>query len=120
MRGADGKYTESTVAAFHDAAARGDMQLLDMFLSDSLNDKVLMDSVDENGWTALHEAVRAGDLEVVTKLVDDGADLGAETAGGLTPLMLARDILYTAHPVIQYLLRIGAPEHEIEDQPLEL
>lgn len=48
------------------AAQEGDLRTVDSVLGTSTNgDNIQMiNSSDENGWQALHEAVRAGNLEV--------------------------------------------------------
>ncbi|KAJ8599961.1 hypothetical protein CTAYLR_002848 [Chrysophaeum taylorii] len=63
---------------------------------------------DENLWTPLHEAARAGVVGVVEALVQAGADLGARTISGATALFIARQ--HNHHPIVHYLESIGAPE----------
>jgi hypothetical protein len=52
----------------------------------------LINAVDENGWAALHEAVRRGDATVVETLIKAGADVDMPTnfGDGHTPLQLAQ------------------------------
>jgi hypothetical protein len=45
-------------------------------------DRQSLFKTDENKWQPLHEAVRAGHLEVVRFLLDEGARVNAETKGG--------------------------------------
>jgi ankyrin repeat protein len=75
----------------------------------------LVKTVDKNGWSALHEAVRSGELDAVLLLVRAGADVKLQTKGGMTALSIARSILYKNHPVTQYLIKIGAPEGTMGD-----
>ena len=49
-------------------------------------------------------------MEVVRKLVDGGADLGAMTFQGGTALWWARHTHGDEHAVVSYLKSIGAPD----------
>lgn len=70
----------------------------------------LLDATAERGgdagWTPLHEAVAEGDEQVVRVLVAAGADLGARTEVGRTPLQVA---LEAAPALVPALLELGAP-----------
>lgn len=59
----------------------------------------------QGGWTPLHEAVAAGDEEVVRVLVAAGADLDARTDQERTPLHVA---LGSAPALVPVLLELGA------------
>ena len=96
--------------ALHLAAVKGDLDLVEKLLGNHNTD--LLHAKDENGWQALHEAVREGHYEVVKYLVDMGADVGAATSNGGTPLWWAKRLLEANHPVITYLEEIGAPDVE--------
>jgi len=66
---------------------------------------------DENGWTPLHEGARAGHVDVVKYLIENGADANDRTGDGSTggtALYLARKNLEREHPVIAYLESLGA------------
>ncbi|MPQ99914.1 ankyrin repeat domain-containing protein [Modestobacter sp. I12A-02628] len=58
-----------------------------------------------DGWTPLHLAVATGRADLVEALVDAGADLGARTEQGLTPLHVA---LGRALGLVEVLCRLGA------------
>jgi ankyrin repeat protein len=45
--------------------------------------------VNRKGWTALHFAAAAGDLEIMNMLLEHHAYIDAGSPSGLTPLMLA-------------------------------
>lgn len=51
--------------------------------------KSKLDCKDEGGDTALHEAARADELEVLVTLLDLGADVDARNKLGATPLLVA-------------------------------
>ena len=55
----------------HDAAALGDIETLTELLDEEPSK---VEDRDENGWTALAEAVRTGNAEVVRLLLDRGSD----------------------------------------------
>lgn len=59
---------------------------------------------------AIHEAARGGYLDILRFLINNGADIGAVTNTGGTPLWWARRFLEADDPLIGYLASIGAPE----------
>jgi hypothetical protein len=65
---------------------------------------------DINGWQPLHEAVRAGHFGVVEYLLEHNVNVNHRTnqGGGITPLGLAIEHLYSDHPVVELLERYGA------------
>ena len=67
----------------------------------------LVDAKDENGWTPLHEAARAGSVEAVRLLVDKGADVNAKTGYGQSALFLATQEYGEEHPIIDLLTELG-------------
>jgi len=80
-----------------DAAGRGDVEKVRSLLR--ANPATI--SAREGGTTALHEAARAGHLEIVKLLVAGGANVNATDFSGLTPLKLAG----SKHPSIASYLR---------------
>ena len=60
----------------------------------------------DTGQAGLFPTVRAGDLELVLKAIESGADLNARNADGLTPLMVAVDAGHVS--VVRALLDKGA------------
>jgi len=95
--------------ALHRAAASGNLELVEKMLTQSSD---LLHARDANDWQAIHEAARSGQLDVLKFLVDMGADFGARTSNGGTPLFWAKAKLPASHPVISYLEGIGAPDSE--------
>ncbi len=49
-----------------------------------------VNTANDNGATALHQAARGGYVQIVRLLIDNGADLEAKDLRGQTPAMLAR------------------------------
>lgn len=96
--------TGSTPA--HHAAQGGDLKTLKKEVS---NMKELIHAKDSNGWQPIHEGARAGHLEVVKFLVENGADVNAMTHGDLggTALYYAKKTFEDDHPIVAYLESIG-------------
>lgn len=63
---------------------------------------------DKNGYSYLHAAVQSGLQEIVTLLIEKGADINAQDKFGRTPLMVA--IIYNRdnYDMISYLVNSGA------------
>jgi ankyrin repeat protein len=76
--------------------------------------KELVHARDKNGWTPLHEAIRANCYDCVMNLViEGGADVNALTADGRSPLFYAKkyDKKKSHNNMIsQFLKRYGALE----------
>jgi prolyl 4-hydroxylase len=93
----------------HTAARSGD---LDTVLDILDKKKDMIHQRDVNGWAPLHEAVRSGHTEVVRTLVEKaGADFNQQTGfakNGQTPLDIAQEVHDEDHPLIEYLLSLGA------------
>ena len=52
-------------------------------------DKNIINEVDINKWTPLHEAAREGNIDVIEFLLDNGANIDAKTTDGKTALDIA-------------------------------
>jgi prolyl 4-hydroxylase len=76
-------------------------------------DPATLDQLDENGWHALHEAVRFGNIEMIQILLDHGADVNQETYYKQTPLSLALKYHGSDHPVTEFLLEQGAEDPDL-------
>ena len=87
------------------AAYLGDNNRIEDYLTlrpDWIND------ADENGWTAVHEAVRQAHVGTIRLLAQRGADLNARTGDGWSPLAMARDVHGPDHPTARALEELGA------------
>ena len=105
--------------SLHLAAARGDLSAVEREIErlDARGGSgTSIDATDANNWRPLHEAARGGHLEVVKKLVDAGADLGATTFQGGTPLWWARETHGQENEVVRFLREIGAPDFSEGDE----
>ena len=109
--------------ALHIAASRGDLRavrrLLKVVVEGAASESDILHARDANNWQAVHEAARAGHLEVLEYLVERGADLSAQTRGGGSVLYWARRTLDFTHPVIKYLESVDAPETEEVTPPVQ-
>jgi len=91
--------------AVHTALREGASSLLNTVLSQ--NPEFLRQS-DTNGWTLLHEAVRAGEVENVSTIldfIDDVNYLNAKTNSGLNAMELAKS--YNYHSIAELLAARG-------------
>ncbi|CAM3990649.1 M48 family metallopeptidase [Paenibacillus alkaliterrae] len=85
-----------------DAVIDGDRQKL----NNLLNAGEPLDTQDYNGWTALHWAVKASDIEASKALIGKGADPNIEDYYGVVPLMMAAGDGHIE--IVQSLLETGA------------
>ena len=59
---------------------------------------------DKSGWTPLHEATYEGHIDVVTFLLEHGANINAPTHEGTTPLLQAYET-YGRHSQVYKVLK---------------
>ena len=77
-------------ALYHRQATRGDLAGLQEAVNAGFSN--ILSVPDANGWTPLHEAIRAGNTEVIEYLVRDvGLDMTVVTNQGRNALSLAQD-----------------------------
>lgn len=62
--------------------------------------------VNKPGWTPLHYAATAGNLDIIALLLDESAYIDAESPNKTTPLMMAA--MYGSTAAVQALLEAGA------------
>ncbi|KAL3943133.1 MAG: hypothetical protein SGBAC_002782 [Bacillariaceae sp.] len=92
----------------HVAAANGDLQDIKRLARE---DNHLLHKKDENGWQPIHEAARAGKLDIVKLLVEKhGADINSVTnfGDGSSVYNVAVQAFSSDHPVALYLRSKGA------------
>eukprot|EP00573_Skeletonema_grethae_P011644 CAMPEP_0201695500 /NCGR_PEP_ID=MMETSP0578-20130828/7416_1 /ASSEMBLY_ACC=CAM_ASM_000663 /TAXON_ID=267565 /ORGANISM="Skeletonema grethea, Strain CCMP 1804" /LENGTH=471 /DNA_ID=CAMNT_0048181345 /DNA_START=59 /DNA_END=1471 /DNA_ORIENTATION=- len=91
----------------HTAAAEGDLDTLKALEKEN-SDSIFF--VDENGWTALHEAVRGGHINVAEYLINKGLDVNFRTHNGTggSPLWWAKHIHGESHVMVKFLEGKGA------------
>ena len=75
---------------------------------------------DENGWEALHEAIRTGHLGIIGLLIVEGqANVNARigrTGHGGSVLWVANSRYDSNHPVVKYLASMGAKQLDPEQR----
>ena len=76
----------------------------------AVSNKEYFTAKDSNGWQPIHEASRGGHREVVEFLLSFGADMNSVSnhGRGKTPLRLAKETHGEDHPLVEYLLSLGA------------
>jgi len=92
----------------HRAASIGDMDILEDILEE---DESLLLTTDKNGWSPLHEGVRAGHLDIIDFLLEHGADVDEETEGGENAFDLALSYHGPDSEVLQ-ILESHSNEHD--------
>jgi len=105
-----------TSSDIHEAAWRGDLELLKRYI---YIDPSLSDSPDDSEWggdyTPLHYAAYQGHTEICEALIDDPmVDINRRTSSGCTPLFLASQ--QGRADVVRILLKAGANPTISEDE----
>jgi hypothetical protein len=104
--------TVYTIGDLKNAIHSSEILLLEKILKQN---PALVRQRDENGWEAIHEAARGGNVDVVRILLDEGgADVDAQvgrTGQGGSTLWLTKIMHDASHPLVLYLVERGA--HEI-------
>ncbi len=91
------------------AASRGDLAMVQSSLA---TDPSLLTRTEWQGMTLLHDAVDKGQIEVATFLIEQNADLNAQTHDGRTPLHIAAQ--HGNVPMIALLLKHGATLNAVD------
>ncbi len=50
--------------------------------------------IDSNGWTPLHRACNLGDLDITSKLIEEGADILAVSNKGYLPVKIIKKMFW--------------------------
>jgi ankyrin repeat protein len=96
---------------FHLAAAKGDDIQVAQYIAVRPD---LLEEGDQNGFRAIHEAVRHGHKVSTQLLINAGADINARTGSyndGWSPLGLAMHFFDEEHPVARLLRSRNAEVH---------
>ena len=73
-------------------------------------------AADENGWSAVHEAVRKGSVPALTTLLEHGGKLDRRTSSGDMPRWLASSMHGDGHPVTRLLAARDAPNDHLSTE----
>lgn len=100
-----------SVPAANRAAATGDIDSLKKLAK---KDTKKLHEQDGNGWQPIHEAARAGHVDIISLLLKHNADINARTNDGKggSPLNVAINTLSMKHPVSKFLVEQGAANLE--------
>lgn len=95
----------------HRAAAIADMVSLTKLAK---TNRKMLEVKDKNGWQPIHEAARAGHIEVIALLLKHDIDINARTHNGKggSPLNVAVNTLSEKHPISRFLIDNGASNIE--------
>ena len=73
-------------------------------------------AINKDGWTPLHYAATGGNADIITMLLDKGAQIDARSPNGTTPLMMAAR--YGSTQAVELLLQKGANHQLANEQKL--
>jgi len=90
----------------HSRAAAGDVKNLEL-IAVSKKRSILFQP-DENGWCPLHEAARAGEVDVIKFLLKEGANADVRVNGGKSALAIAMEVFSEDSEVVQVLREAGS------------
>jgi prolyl 4-hydroxylase len=90
-----------------DGASKNDLRLVDNLY---IKDPQSIHSVDTNGWSPLHEAARAGSVDVAKYLFERDVDINLKTGHGVgdSALDLARQYHGEDSEIFKFLFGVGA------------
>jgi ankyrin repeat protein len=105
-RGANVQATDNAGRSilYHLVELKAPISLIHRFV----NSGIQLDAKDEEGYSALHCAVILRQKEVVTLLLENGADFQVTTNNGTTPLHCAVDQFNVSESIVTLLLDSGA------------
>ena len=99
----------STPSDFLKAATQGDRRALELILKNDIP----LNSVDADGWSALHLASQGGHEAAVSFLLEAGISINTASSQGITPLMLTAQ--QGQADMVRFLLQQGATPN-LKDQ----
>lgn len=92
------------ILAFQLAVAQRNIVKLSAMLKEN---RWLLESVDENGWTAIHAAANNGDIETARLLIEMGANVKSLSNKGRAPIHLA--VMQGHIDMVELLVTNGCP-----------
>jgi len=97
---------KETVMKAHQAAQQNDVIFFRTLLK---KNKAAAHALDPHGWAPLHEAARAGRLEIMEVLVAEGVDINLRSnfEHGGSAVYLAQKFNGEDHPTVAYLKEVG-------------
>lgn len=93
----------------HELAAKGYMDELNQLAA--VKGSWVLDAVDANGWTPLHEAARYGHVHVARFLIDRGVSLNALSKENRTPVYYAKVFGGEESDIYKFLTSQGGHSH---------
>ena len=103
---ADDGMTPFLQASFGVSSGKVPIEMCELLRKNGANINASLTKKSVMGWTALHYAVINGDVELVSYLIQYGANVNKASADGLTPLYLAG--LNENQEIIKLLKNAGA------------
>jgi len=76
-------------ASFGVSSGKVPIEMCELFRKNGANINAALTKKSVNGWTALHYAVVNSDVELVSYLIEHGANVNKASVDGITPLYLA-------------------------------
>ncbi|KAG5760665.1 hypothetical protein H9Q72_011228 [Fusarium xylarioides] len=97
----------------HNASSQGHIEVVRAILKHPKTSKTTIDAQDNFGWAALHMAIWEDHPNIVSFLLEEGADLTLKTSDGWTPL-------FTATPRYPHIIKIILTYSDKTDVQLEV
>ncbi|KAG5803716.1 hypothetical protein H9Q74_010882 [Fusarium xylarioides] len=99
--------------SLHNASSQGHIEVVRSILKHPKTPKTTINAQDKSGWAALHMAIWEDHANIVSFLLEEGADLSLKTSDGWTPLL-------TATPRFPHIIKIILRYCDRRDVQLEV